>query len=174
MEVVIDDGVGELLDEEQQEIESEDLEAASPEVQTNWARSVPRMLYRPKTNALQLNSNIGTSSPSSSSGSALKKRTIAGEMEYAKVSKRRRPTLPSDDVTVQLTAARLELVLQSKQQLAERAKREEERQKAELERQQRMEERENALFEVDLKKKQLEAEALELQVMQQKRDLGLL
>jgi hypothetical protein len=108
------------------------------------------MLYSPKPDALQTNSR--DSSPSSTKEA--KKRSIEEEKEWLKACKRRRPTVV-DDNHQKLLAAKLELTLSTKKELDEKAK------------------REQALFEIEKRKKELEAEMMALQVLKLKKDLGL-
>jgi hypothetical protein len=135
----------------------------------NWSEVVPRNLYNKKPEALRMadaGSSSGSSSPPCSSGTpctgaeSTRKRTISEELEWAKVMKRRRPSISSppvpDENQAKLLAAKLQLTLATQANLDLKQKREQE------------------LFEIEKRRKESEAELVQLQVLKMKKELGLL
>ncbi|XP_034252527.1 uncharacterized protein LOC117652011 [Thrips palmi] len=80
----------------------------------------------PSTSGTQMSNS---STPTTSAESA-RKRTVAEELEYAKIMKRRRPSLstapPPDENQAKLVAARLDLALATKANMEEQKKGDEE------------------------------------------------
>jgi hypothetical protein len=120
----------------------------------NWGEVVPRNLYARKPDALRAapSCSSGPSSasggPSSPAGSSVTepthKRTITEELEWAKICKRRRPSLAKDEHQVKLTIAKLELTEATKAQIEDERRRSEE------------------LFAIEKQKKESEAELARL------------
>ena len=122
----------EVLDVPEQQVEVENEVDILPSI-TSWKKVTPRHLYHhPKPAALRVGltstastlsspSSPSTSSPSTSSSSleALK-RTVAEASEWAKASKRRRPSAPSDDATAKLLAAKLQYTVLMTEKISEK------------------------------------------------------
>lgn len=135
----------------------------------------PRIYYQTKPPSLKVggttsNPQGGDSNSSSKAGDAteLKKRTLQEEVEWSKAAKRRRPTLNTSAATetqVKLMEARIALTLESKKQMETEAARKEAQEADEAAKREE-------LFQIEKKKKEMEAKLVELQLKKLMKEMG--